>query len=103
MIKLLLWQEYRDLDKATAYGYTQFCEHYQTWGKSRKRSMRQLHIAGDKLFIDYCGPTLAILNPDTVEIRYFVATLGASNYTYVEAGRSQQLEDWILGLEGNGL
>jgi transposase len=100
MTKLLLWQEYRDLDTATAYGYTQFCEHYQTWVKSLKRSMRQLHIAGDKLFIDYCGPTVAILNPDTGEIRYhaqiFVATLGASNYTYVEAGRSQQLEDWIM-------
>ena len=100
MTKLLLWQEYRDIDTATAYGYTQFCEHYQTWVKSLKRSMRQLHIAGDKLFIDYCGPTVAILNPDTGEIRYhaqiFVATLGASNYTYVEAGRSQQLEDWIM-------
>lgn len=100
MTKLLLWQEYREKDPATAYGYTQFCEHYRGWLKTQKRSMRQLHLAGDKLFIDYCGPTVPIINPDTGEVRYnaqiFVATLGASNYTYVEAGRSQQLEDWIM-------
>mgnify|MGYP000579230682 CR=1 FL=1 len=62
--------------------------------------MRQHHIAGDKLFIDYCGPTVPIVNPDTGEVRYhaqiFVATLGATNYTYVEAGRSQREEDWIM-------
>jgi len=100
MTKLLLWREYREKDSATAYGYTQFCEHYRSWRKTQKRSMRQLHLAGDKLFIDYCGPTVPILNPDTGDVRYnaqvFVATLGASNYTYVEAGRSQQLEDWIM-------
>ena len=100
MTKLLLWQEYCQDDSATAYGYTQYCEHYQLWLKKQKRSMRQHHIAGDKLFIDYCGPTVAIISPDTGEIRYnaqiFVATLGATNYTYVEAGRSQKQEDWIM-------
>lgn len=100
MTKLLLWQEYCKEDSATAYGYTQFCEHYQTWIRKQKRSMRQHHIAGDKLFIDYCGPTVPIISPDTGEVRYkaqiFVATLGATNYTYVEAGRSQKQEDWIM-------
>lgn len=100
MTKLLLWQEYREQDPATAYGYTQFCEHYGRWVKTQKRSMRQLHIAGDKLFIDYCGPTVPIIDPHTGEVRYeaqiYVATLGASNYTYVEAMRTQQLEDWIM-------
>lgn len=100
MTKLLLWQEYCQEDSATAYGYTQYCEHYQLWLKKQKRSMRQHHIAGDKLFIDYCGPTVPIISPDTGEIRYnaqiFVATLGATNYTYVEAGRSQKQEDWIM-------
>lgn len=100
MTKLLLWQEYCQEDSATAYGYTQYCEHYQIWLKKQKRSMRQHHIAGDKLFIDYCGPTVPIISPDTGEIRYnaqiFVATLGATNYTYVEAGRSQKQEDWIM-------
>ena len=100
MTKLLLWQEYCEEDKETAYGYTQYCVHYQRWLKKQKRSMRQHHIAGDKLFIDYCGPTVPIISPDTGEIRYnaqiFVATLGATNYTYVEAGRSQKQEDWIM-------
>ncbi|GIU09380.1 hypothetical protein TUM4636_15300 [Shewanella glacialipiscicola] len=60
--------------------------------------MRQHQIAGDKLFIDYCGPTVPIVNPETREVRtaqIFVATLGASNYTYVEASRSQRLECWL--------
>lgn len=100
MTKLLLWQEYCEVEPATAYGYTQYCEHYQKWLKKQKRSMRQAHIAGDKLFIDYCGPTMPIVSPDTGEIRYnaqiFVATLGATNYTYIEAGRSQKQEDWIM-------
>jgi transposase len=58
----------------------------------------QQHLAGDKLFIDYCGPTVPIVNPETGEIRtvqIFVATLGASNYTYVEASKSQRLESWL--------
>jgi len=100
MTKLLLWQEYCSADTDTAYGYTQYCEHYQLWLKKQKRSMRQHHIAGDKLFIDYCGPTVPIINPNTGEISYnaqiLVATLGATNYTYIEAGRSQKQEDWIM-------
>ena len=99
MTKMLLWEEYRELEPSTAYGYTQFCEHYKRWLKKQKRSMRQHHIAGDKLFIDYCGPTVPIVNPDTGEIRHaqiFVATLGASNYTYVEACPSQQSQDWLM-------
>lgn len=61
--------------------------------EKQKRSMRQTHLAGDKLFIDYCGPTIPVVNPDTGEIRQaqvFVATLGASGYTYVEAFPSQK-------------
>ena len=99
MTKMLLWEEYRELEPSTAYGYTQFCEHYRRWLKKQKRSMRQHHIAGDKLFIDYCGPTVPIVDPDTGEIRHaqiFVATLGASNYTYVEACPSQQSHDWVM-------
>jgi len=60
--------------------------------------MRQLHIAGEKLFIDYCGPTVHIINPDTGEFRkaqIFVATMGASNFTYVEACESQKQESWL--------
>lgn len=98
MTKLLLWEEYCEIEPETAYRYTQYCEHYQRWLKKQKRSMRQLHKAGDKLFIDFCGPTVPIVNPDTGEFRkaqIFVATLGATNYTYVEACESQKQESWL--------
>lgn len=98
MTKRLQWEEYVAECQSNAYGYSQFCEHYLRWQKKQKRSMRQIHIAGDKLFIDYCGPTIPIVNPETGEIRQaqiFVATLGASNYTYVEASPSQKLEHWL--------
>lgn len=62
--------------------------------------MRQTHIAGEKLFVDYCGQTMPIVDPHTGESLYraqvFVAVLGASNYTFAEATRSQQLEDWVM-------
>lgn len=99
MTKLLLWQEYQAENPQTAYGYTQFCTHYQRWRKKLKRSMRQIHIAGEKLFIDYCGPTVAIVNPESGEVykaQIFVATLGASNYTYVEACRGQDQQSWLM-------
>ena len=60
--------------------------------------MRQTHRAGEKLFIDYCGPTLEVIDPTTGEIRsaaIFVAVLGASNYTYAEATWDQKLPNWI--------
>ena len=99
MTKLLLWQEYLDENPDNAYQYTQFCALYQRWLKKQKRSMRQQHLAGEKLFIDYCGPTVPIVNPDTGEIRQaqiFVATLGASNYTYVEASAGQDQQSWLM-------
>lgn len=98
MTKMLLWQEYYEQHREQAYAYTQFCEYYNRWLKKQKRSMRQMHLAGDKLFIDYCGPTIPVVNPDTGESRHaqvFVATLGASGYTYVEAFPSQKKSDWL--------
>lgn len=98
MTKHLLWEEYVVEHQERAYRYSQFCEHYTRWLSSQKRSMRQSHLAGDKLFIDYCGPTIPVVNPETGEVRnaqIFVATLGASNYTYVEACESQKLEHWL--------
>ncbi len=98
MTKQLLWEEYVAEHQERAYRYSQYCEHYRRWLKKQKRSMRQSHLAGDKLFIDYCGPTIPIINPETGEVRnaqIFVATLGASNYTYVEACESQRLEHWL--------
>jgi transposase len=94
----LLWSEYVAEAGARAYRYTQFCEHYRQWTKRQKRSMRQVHRAGEKLFIDYCGPTVAIVNAATGELRQaqvFVAVLGASSYTYAEATWTQELPQWI--------
>lgn len=96
--KQLLWQEYTEEYPNRCYSYAQFCELYRQWQKQQKRSMRQSHKAGEKCFVDYCGPTLPIINPQTGEIReaqVFVAVLGASNYTYAEATWSQGLRDWL--------
>ena len=94
----LLWAEYAEAHGGSAYRYSQFCFHYQRWRKRQKRSMRQLHRAGEKLFIDYCGPTVPIVDASTGELRQaqvFVAVLGASSYTYAEATWTQELPQWI--------
>lgn len=88
MTLLLLWQEYENTHGKKAYKYAQFCAKYREWSVCQKPSMRQIHKAGEKLFIDYSGPTIDVIDPETGEIRsaaIFVAILGASNYTYVEA------------------
>lgn len=95
---LLLWQEYEQTHKKSAYRYAQFCVKYKNWLKQQKPSMRQIHRAGEKLFIDYCCPTIDIIDPDHGEIRsaaIFVAVLGASKYTYVEATWDQSLPNWV--------
>jgi transposase len=96
--RLLLWEEYRAAHPDESYSYSQFCFHYQQWQSRLKLVMRQTHRAGEKLFVDYAGPTVPIVNPITGEIReaqIFVAVLGASNYTYAEATWTQGLADWI--------
>ncbi len=97
--KQLLWEEYTAQYPNRCYSYSQYCDRFRHWQKQQKRSMRQIHKAGEKCFIDYCGPTVPIINPKTGEIRtaqVFVAVLGASNYTYAEATWSQGLQDWLL-------
>jgi len=96
--KHLLWEEYTQTYPNRSYSYPQYCFLYQEWVKKQKRSMRQIHKAGDKLFVDYAGQTVPIINGETGEIRtaqIFVAVLGASNYTYCEATWSQRLPDWL--------
>jgi transposase len=93
----LLWQEYRE-QHAKEYQYSWFCDQYRNWLGTRDLSMRQTHRAGEKLFVDYAGHTLPVIDPRTGEIRstqIFVAVLGASNHTYAEATWSQSLPDWI--------
>lgn len=94
----LLWSEYVAAHEDAAWRYTQFCHHYRQWAASQRRSMRQIHRAGEKLFIDYCGPTVPVVDAATGEVRkaqVFVAVLGASSYTYAEATASQSSPDWI--------
>jgi len=96
----LLWQEYAQRCGSEHYSYNHFCRLYKDWARVLQPSMRQTHIAGEKLFVDYCGQTMPIIDPHTGEILYkaqvFVAVLGASNYTFAEATRTQQLEDWVM-------
>jgi transposase len=93
----LLWEEYAAANEL-AYRYTSFCVKYRAWAQGLKRSMRQTHLAGEKLFVDYAGQTVPLVDPTTGEItaaQIFVATLGASNYTYACATRRQTTADWI--------
>ena len=93
----LLWEEYAK-DNLLAYKYTSFCVKYREWAMGLKRSMRQTHIAGEKLFIDYAGQTVPIVDATTGEItraQIFVAAFGASNYTYACATARQTTADWI--------
>ncbi|MDH3376893.1 MAG: IS21 family transposase [Gammaproteobacteria bacterium] len=96
--KLLLWEEYTQQYPNRCYSYSQFCDRYRHWRQKQKRSMRQTHKAGEKLFVDYAGQTVPIIHSGTGEIReaqVFVAVLGASNYTYAEATLTQTLPDWL--------
>ncbi len=96
--KLLLWEEYTQHYPNRCYSYSQYCTLYQDWQKKQRRSMRQTHKAGEKLFVDYAGQTVPIVSNSTGEIKtaqIFVAVLGASNYTFCEATWSQKLPDWI--------
>ncbi len=94
---MLLWEEYAG-NNPLAYKYTSFCVKYREFAKTQLRSMRQVHIAGEKLFVDYAGSTVPIVDAVTGEItqaQIFVATLGASNYTFACATPRQTTEDWI--------
>ena len=100
----MLWEDYRDQCPGRAYRYTSFCVQYRAFAKGLKRSMalghpvRQVHRAGEKLFVDYAGQTLSVIDPASGEIRraqVFVAVLGASNYTYAEATWTQTAADWL--------
>lgn len=80
------------------YQYTQFCEHYRHWLGQRGVTMRQVHIAGEKTFVDYSGKRPCIFDPKTgerIDVELFVAVLGASNYTFAEATLTQRGPDWI--------
>ena len=97
----LLWEEYRQAVGERGYQYTAFCTRYKDWTGQLKHSMRQIHRAGEKLFADYAGPTVPIIDASTGEIRsasIFVAVLGASSYTFACATSGQTQNDWLTGM-----
>jgi len=94
--KQLLWEEYK-AGEPTGYQYSAFCRHYATWASKLQLSMRQEHRAGEKLFIDFSGDGIDVIDPKTGEVTkavLFVAALGASSYTYVEPVLRQDLPAW---------
>lgn len=93
---MLLWDEYK-AQYPEGYQYSQFCDLYRAYAKKLDISMRQVHHAGEKLFVDYCGQTVPVIDKSTGEVydcQIFVAVLGASNFTYAEATYTQGLPDW---------
>ena len=93
----LLWQEGID-HQEWSLSYGQFCRRYNQWKGRHNLSMRQVHKAGEKLFVDYCGLTMSVQDPITGEVidaQIFVACLGASNYTFAEATPTQSIPHWL--------
>ena len=84
---MLLWEEYCDTT-SDGFSYSWFCERYKEWAGRLKLTLRQVHLAGEKLFVDYSGHTMEVvdgLSGEVLSTQIFVAVLGASNYTYAEA------------------
>jgi transposase len=93
----LVWQEYRE-QHPDGYQYSRFCDLYRAWRGKLDLCMRQVHRPGEKLFVDYCGATVPVVDAGSGEVReaqVFVAVWGASSYTFAEATWSQGLSDWI--------
>jgi len=94
---MLLWEEYRQ-EQPGGYGYSRWCDLYRGWEARLSPTMRQVHPAGERLFVDFAGQTAEVIDLATGEVRtaqIFVAVLGASNYTYAEAVWTQTLPDWV--------
>jgi len=94
----LLWEEYEGRYGAAAYRRSAFCQIYRGWEKRLKRSMRQRHFAGEKLFVDYAGRTVPIYGvrgEEAFRAHLFVSAMGASGCAYAEATRSESLPDWL--------
>ena len=93
----LTWEEYREA-YPDGYGYSRYCDLYRSWEQRLSPTMRQVHVAGERTFVDYGGTTLEVVDGTTGEVRecqLFVAVLGASSFTFAEATFSQRLFDWI--------
>ena len=95
--RALLWQEYR-ARHPDGFGYSWFCETYEAWKSRLSPRMRQSHVGGEKVFVDFAGDTIGVTDPDSGVVwqaKLFVATMGASNLVFAEARASEGLADWI--------
>jgi transposase len=97
MTLALLWEEYRGgIGGQDGFGYSWFCDLYREWAKRLNPTLRQVHTAGERVFVDFSGHTMEVIDGATGEIRraeIFVGVLGASSYTYAEATFTQTLSD----------
>ena len=93
----LLWEEYR-AGAPDGFGYSWFCDLYREWVGRLKPTLRQVHPAGERMFVDFAGRTMEVADGAGGNIRraeIFVAVLGASSFTYARATWSQSVPDWI--------
>ena len=99
--RYLLWENYKR-KHPEGIMYSRFCFHYRRWNKKSEGYMPNIYKAGDKLFIDYAGKKLHVIDKDTGEVKpveVFVGTLGASQYTYVEASFTQKIPDFLNSIQ----
>lgn len=97
----ILWGEYKSR-YPHGYSYSQFCEIFKQWRESSTATMVFEHVPAEKLYIDFTGQKLSIIDEDTGEVialEVFVCLLGHSQYTYVEALRSQKKEDFVMAVQ----
>ena len=97
----LLWQEYRHVHPE-GYGYSRFCDLYHQWRSQLEVSMRQVHVPGEKFFVDFAGQSVEVIDPNTGEVtKYpvFVGAMGLSNLIYAEATEGQDLKSWLRAHE----
>jgi transposase len=96
-----LWIDYRG-QQPNGYQYTQFCHHYRQWHQTQQVTMHFEHKAGDKVFVDFAGKRLSLVDESSGEVKsveFFVAVLGCSQLTYAQAVASQRTEDFIEALQ----
>jgi len=98
----LLWEEYRSAHP-DGYGYSRYCELYRAWEGRLSPTMRQLHVAGERMFVDYAGQTVELIDGrsrETRQAQIFVAVMGASSFSYAQATWTQGLADWLAAHVG---
>ena len=95
----LLWEEYRTgSGMQDGFGYSWFCDLYREWVGRLKPTLRQVHTAGERIFVDFAGHAMEVIDGATGGIRraeIFVGVLGASSYLFAQATWTQSLPDWI--------